>query len=249
MNQELTMSGTTKSLSSSFIWKRADNYYSAINGLNLIEGLLLFLYHENSIEKRFDAVTSKYIQDYFKRFDLSADVIDDSGIKRNFDTYKGVGIVKSRSLSGESPYHRVKIRDIVSKDAANNRKALGLKSMNFSCACLGSEYRRDKVAPKEARQSFGDKRYFFDLPSPVVVSDMCVHGVSLMDDLVENKGCEGFETWGMPTRTLSFVKPTIHLIMDEKYTRYETDLFLRDKTDLFNDLRKWLEMPLVKSKV
>jgi hypothetical protein len=245
MTKEFKISSSQKLLNSSFIWSRLDNSYSCVGGVDLIGGLYCYCRQKGMVDEVLGHDVSKYVEDYFKkeRIELSNNIVEDH-CKQYYDVFKGTILVESRR-KGEAIKHKIRISDLVSKDSTEERKNASLRSMNFNCDCLRTYYQSFLTVPRYVREAFDDYRESDSIPSPHVRTVMDVHSVTAMDWLVEGRGCEGFGIFGLSDHTIGIAKYVIKTTLDSHIPQYELNLFLRDKTVLFNPLRERLGIKLI----
>jgi hypothetical protein len=239
--------GWRKLLDSSFTWQRSDGSYSSIGGTDVIDGLLFYCIQKDIVDNVFGRGTSSFVNKYFKKTktELSNNIIEDY-CKKDGDAFRGTLVIESRSKD-EAKKHRVRICDVVSKNSKDERKEASLRNMIAQCSCPKTHFQSFRVAPVETRKFFNDGRFPYDIPSPHVSMVMDNHAVTAYDSLVEERGAEDFGVLGLTDHTLGIASSVIKSVLDKGYkSEYELNYFLRDRTDLFNPLRKRLDIkPLV----
>jgi hypothetical protein len=227
-----------KLVNSSFIWKRLDNSYSCLGGASLMDGLIHYCQQKEITAEVFGRSISRDVDEYLKRrkIELSNNIVEDH-CKTYLDMFKGTMLVESRSKH-DVIRHKLRISDLVSKDSTDERKDASLKSMNILCDCLGAHYQTFLTVSREVREAFGDNRSSDNIPSPHVSMPIDTHGVMGMNFLVEQRKAEDFGIFGLNQHTTEIARHVIKSALDKNIPEYDLNLFLRDKTVLFNPLRE-----------
>jgi len=243
---EFKRSPSQKLLNSSFIWQRLDNSYACVGGVDVIDGLLYYCHQKGKVDDVLGHGTSKYVEEYFKRerIELSNNIVDDH-CKQYHDTFKGTIFVESRRKH-DTIKHKIRVSDLVSKDSTEERKSASLRSMNIQCDCLRAHYQSFLTVPRDVREMFNDHRESDSIPSPHIRTVIDTHSVTAVDWLVEERNCGDFGIFGLSDHTIGIAKYVIKSTLDKKYIpEYKLNLFLRDKTVLFNPLRERLGIKLI----
>ncbi len=229
-----------KLVDSSFIWRRLDNSYSCLGGANVVDGLFYYCQQKGISDEVFGRSVAKVIEDYFRKREIEPNnnVVEDK-CKQYHDTFRGTMLIESRGKKEEIK-HRLRASDVVAKNSTDERKNQSLRSMNLLCYCTGAHYQTFLTVPQYVRQSLGDSRETYSLPSPQVLMAIDTHGVTGMNWLVEERGAEDFGIFGLRDHTIEIAKHVAGSALDECMPEHKLNSFLRDRTDLFKPLKERL---------
>lgn len=229
-----------KLVDSSFIWRRLDSSYSCLGGASVVDGLIYYCQQKGIATDIFGRSISKDIEEYFRKREIESgnNVVEDN-CKQSNDKFIGTMLIESRSKEKEIK-HMLRVSDVVSKDSTDERKDASLRSMNLLCTCSGAHYQTYLTVPIDVRIKSKDNRRTYDIPSPQIVMPIDTHGVTGMNWLVEERKAEDFGIFGLSDHTIEIAKHTVRSALDESMPEYKLNLFLRDKTVLFDPLRERL---------
>lgn len=228
-----------KLVDTSFIWRRLDNSYSCLGGSSLVDAFIYYCQYKGVTKDIFGRNVSKEIDEYLKKRDIELSNSIDDQARESFDTFKGTMLIESRSKHDDI-WHKVRVSDIVKQNSTDKRKDASLRSMNILCDCLGAHYQTFLTVPKYVREMFNDKRNSDSIPAPNVGMVIDTHGALAMNYLVDERKAEDFGIFGLSDNMVDITEYVFKSALDKNVPEYKFNLFLRDKTTLFDPLRERL---------
>ena len=241
-----------KTVDSSFLWPRiAGPYYNAVHAMAIFDGSLLFGYDQGILGKLYGDDNSRLIEEYWKKqkIELGKKVIDISRVNERDGILNGTILVESRRKRN-AIRNKVKIVEVTTRFATQERKNASFREMFLSCDCDDNYYQSwFQKANEYVMTVFNDLRKPYDIPSARVIMSLCAHANASLYKLAKEKDCEPFDMWGEEGHTVKVFRDYLDVALHEKESRVDKGYFFRNATALFNPWRRRLGLEEVKPSI
>ncbi|MEM7825714.1 MAG: hypothetical protein QW412_02560, partial [Candidatus Aenigmatarchaeota archaeon] len=243
-------SSARKLIDTSFVWRKEDSYYAAIDIMSRVDSAVLTLVSYN-LFKNYPEISLSELKKYIELRKLpnpeGLSLVDE---RRS--CYENVeSVVYVRALTKKrweaKEYNRVKIKNLVKNKVPFQEKVKSIRSLEVNCGCNRTDYVSICRPAKYQRKIFRDERTYKDIPGSFINSVFCKHACIALDWLHLSYQTSSFDYFGPSSHVVKVSKIIIEDILKykPKYPDYRLNqLFLtelkRRRINLHEPLLKYI---------